>query len=176
MSFFCPDIWWLNLKFPPFHPQLIIHVLLLATLSITCMFKVFNCLSTPKLSLVLSQQIHTFQDRDALTQTILINNCCFSLVSKFFSYTVTLAHCLWWLLICTRTWHLWLSPIIFITGSNCLDTSTFYFPFSTQTRLLFHSNTYILGDCTTSPPSPFFLYISTNPLSTYRFPLYSQGH
>ena len=86
-----------------------------------------------------------FQDRDALTQTISINNCCFSLVSKVFSYTVTLAHYLWWLLIRTLTWHLWLSRIIFITGTNCLDTSTFYFPFSTQTRLLFHQTRIFLS-------------------------------
>jgi hypothetical protein len=46
-----------------------------------------------------------------------------SLTSKFVSFPVTLTHCLWWSLIWTRAWHLWLSRAIFITGSYCFVTS-----------------------------------------------------
>jgi hypothetical protein len=121
VSFFCPDIWWLNLKFSP-----VIYVLLLATLPITCSNLCIHCFQLPFYfqSIIGSESENPhFQDRNALTQTILINNCCFSLTSKFFGYPVILTHCLWWSLIWTRAWHLWLSRVIFITGSYCFDTS-----------------------------------------------------
>jgi hypothetical protein len=119
-------MWYIVVKFKvSSFPSPIIHVLLLATLPITCSNLCIHCFQLPFYSQSIigfeSANPH-FQDRDALTQSILINNCCFSLTSKIFIYLVTLTHCLWWSLIWTRAWHLWLSRVIFITGSYRFDT------------------------------------------------------
>ena len=117
-----------------------------------------------------------FQDRDALTQTISINNCCFSLVRKIFQLYGDSRS----LPLMAANLHPYLALVAFADYFHNWNKLSWYIyvllPIQHTNSVTIPSNTYILGDCTTSPPSPFFLYFSTNPLSTYRFPLYSQGH